>query len=323
MSSSSVPALPALRCPFPPAMHRSVAVAESSTLAWAERFGLTSDPAVRCRLRATRSARLAGRVGPRATLQGLLLNTDWQTWLFLFDDAFCDESEAGGRPGAVIGLTAQVLTVVETGEAPPRAAEQIRPFLASLADLRARLARLATPGQLARFTTQVTGYLLALTWEAAHRETAAPADLTEYRVMRRHSGAVYPCLALIDVINGFELSALLWHRPSMHAVNEAVADLVCWANDIFSYPKELLRSTQVFSLPTILAHERGLTVPEALREAARMHDDRIREYQALETPLLAEGDPPVVRYLADLRSWIGGHLAWSHETGRYGLGMAA
>ena len=323
MSSSPVPALPPLQCPFPAAMHRHVVIAESSTLAWADRFGLTSDPAVRCRLRATRSARLAGRVGPRATLQGLLLNTDWQTWLFLFDDAFCDESESGSRPTAVIGLTAQVLTVMDTGEAPERATGQLGPFLASLADLLARLARMATPIQMARFTAEVTGYLLALTWEAAHRETADQAGLAEYRVMRRHSGAVYPCLALIDVINGFELSARLWHRPSVHALNEAVADLICWANDIFSYPKEIRRSAQVSSLPTILARERGLSITEALREAALMHDERVREYQALETPLLAEADPPLVRYLADLRAWLGGHLAWSQETGRYGLGMAA
>src|SRR5579859_4464594 len=194
MTSSHCPALPSLRSPFRAAMHRHTPAAEAGTLAWADRFGLLTDPATRRRLVGTRSARLAGRVGPRATLRGLLLNTDWQTWLFLFDDAFCDESEAGGRPAAVIGVAAQVLTVVETGQAPARVAEQVRPFLASLANLRARLTRLATPGQLARFTAEVTGYLLALTWESAHREAAAPADLTEYRVMRRHSGAVYPCL---------------------------------------------------------------------------------------------------------------------------------
>jgi len=323
MSSSPVPALPALRCPFPASMHRHVAVAESSTLAWAERFGLTSDPAVRCRLRATRSARLAGRVGPRATLQGLLLNTDWQTWLFLFDDAFCDESEAGGRPAAVIGLAAQVLTVVTTGETPPRATEQVRPFLASLADLCSRLTRLATPGQLARFTAEVTGYLLALTWEAAHRETAAPADLTEYRVMRRHSGAVPTCLALIDVINGFELPERFRRLATFAEVNDAVADITSWANDILSYPKELQRSTHVLSLPAVLAHQDGLSAAQALDEAARLYDGRVRAYQELEAPLRAQHDPLVRRYLADLRSWIAGNLAWSYETGRYGLGMAA
>ena len=323
MSSSPVPALPPLRCPFPEAMHRHVAVAESSTLAWADRFGLTADPAVRCRLRATRSARLAGRVGPRATLQGLLLNSDWMTWLFLFDDGFCDESETGSCPAAVSGLAAQVLTVVETGDAPPRATEQVRPFLAALADLRARLARLATPGQLARFTAEVTGYLLALTWEAAHRETAAPADLTEYRVMRRRSGAVPTCLALIEVINGFELPDRLRGPVAFAEANDAVADITSWANDILSYPKELQRSTHVLSLPAVLAHQRGLSAAQALGEAARLHDARVFAYQELEAALRAQQEPLVRRYLADLRSWIAGNLAWSYETGRYGLGMAA
>jgi len=68
------------------------------------------------RLAATRSARLAGRVGPRATLSGLLLNTDWQTWLFLFDDAYCDESDVGRRPADTIEMATRVLRVVEKGE---------------------------------------------------------------------------------------------------------------------------------------------------------------------------------------------------------------
>lgn len=323
MGSSSVPALPALRCPFPATVHPDAALAESSTLAWTERFGLTADPAVRCRLRATRSARLAGRVGPRATRQGLLLNTDWQSWLFLFDDAFCDESEAGSRAAVVSGLVAQVLTVLESGQEPPRAAEQVKPFLAALADLRARLALLATPGQLARFTSEVTAYLLALTWEAAHRETADPADLTEYRVMRRHSGAVPTCLALIDVINGFELPERLRRLTMLGELDDAVSDITSWANDILSYPKELQRSTHVLSLPAVLARERGLSAARALDEAARLYDGRLRTYQELESPLRALGEPLIDRYLADLRSWIAGNLAWSYETGRYGLGMAA
>ncbi len=135
-------ALPRLRSPFTAALHEQTAAAESQTLAWADRFALAGDPAVRRRLAATRSARLAGRVAPGATLQGLLLNADWQTWLFLFDDAYCDESDLGRSTADTVKTATRVAQVLETGQA---AALDSEPFLAALADLRARLARLATP----------------------------------------------------------------------------------------------------------------------------------------------------------------------------------
>jgi hypothetical protein len=319
-SPFSPSALPRLKSPFPSTLHEQVATAEAATLAWADRFGLAREPAVRRRLAATGSARLAGRVGPRATLPGLLLNTDWQTWLFLFDDAFCDEADLGRRSADTIQMAAQVLRVVEKGDVP---IEDANPFLAALDDLRSRLRELATPEQFDRFAAQTVFYLLALTWEAAHRERRTIADYDEYVAMRRHSGAVFPFLALIDVINGFELPGAAWSSPRLRAVNDAAADIICWGNDIMSYPREIRRSTQVLSLPAVLCRARGLSIAQALRESADLHDQRIRDFQRMEAPLLAEGDPQVARYLADIRSWISGHLAWSVETRRYEFGIAA
>lgn len=319
-SPFSAASLPRLRSPFQSSMHEQVAIAERATLDWADRFGLAGDPAVRRRLAVTRSARLAGRVGPRATLPGLLLNTDWQTWLFMFDDAYCDESALGQRTADTVEVATAVLRVIEHGHVPPRTAN---PFLLALGDLRARLLLLATPEQFDRFAAQVVYYLLAVTWEAAHRERRTLAEFPEYVVMRRHSGGVPTCLALIDVINGFELPGSAWSSPEVRALTDAATDITCWANDILSYPKEVRRSTAVLSLPAVLARDRGLTAVEALGEAARLYRERVAEYQRLEAPLLEYRGDAVHRYLLDLRHWISGNLAWSYETGRYALGMAA
>lgn len=319
-SSFPASALPRLRSPFAARLHLQTAVAESATLAWADRFGLARDPAVRRRLAVTRSARLAARVSPQATLSGLLLNADWQTWLFLFDDAYCDESDLGRRSADTAKTASRVAQVLETGQLPQRDSS---PFLVALADLRMRMAQMATPEQFDRFVAQAVFYLLALTWEAAHREQGTLAGFAEYVAMRRHSGGVPTCLALIDVINGFELPGSAWSSPRLRALTEAATDITCWANDILSYPKEVRRSTDVLSLPAVLSRERGLPIAEAIAEAARLHDERIGEYQQLEAPLLRDGDEQIRRYLADLRHWISGNLAWSYETGRYALGMAA
>jgi Terpene synthase family 2, C-terminal metal binding len=312
--------LPALYCPFPTAMHPRVAQAEAETLAWADGFGLTADPAVRRRFVVTRPARLAARVCPDSTYDGLAANTDWQTWLFLFDDAYCDESDIGYSPGRTAQVVARVLRVVEGGAAPDLAAD---PFLASLADLRDRLAAQATAEQLDRFAAQVTGYLLALVWEAAHRERHTTADLAEYIDLRRHSGAVPTCIALIEIVNGFSLPARVWRGSQLREAVRAVTDITCWANDILSFRKEQERSAEVLSLPAVLIREWHLTTAQALQTAADLHNARVREYQQLETLLLADAGPSLTRYLADLRYWMSGNLAWSRETGRYQFPAAA
>jgi hypothetical protein len=317
-------ALPVLSVPFEAGMHPATETARAATDRWARRFGLTVRPELRERLHASAPARLAGRVCPDATLDGLLLACDWQAWLFLFDDGYCDESVIGSDPAAITEVTVWMLGALETGDSAP---DDV--FGRALADLGARLARLAGPAQWARFVQAVTAYFYALVWEATCRQRGTLAPLNEYIRMRRYSGAVSTCLALIEVVNGFELDDRAWYDPSVRAAADAVADIICWSNDVVSYRKEALRSAPraggcrpappkgLLSLPTVLAHEHGMTEQQALNHSALMLDRRIADYRSAEEPMLASGDPGRARFAADLRHWISGNLAWSYETERY------
>lgn len=317
-------ALPVLSVPFEAGMHPATETARAATDRWARRFGLTVRPELRERLHASAPARLAGRVCPDATLDGLLLACDWQAWLFLFDDGYCDESVIGSDPAAITEVTVWMLGALETGDSAP---DDV--FGRALADLGARLARLTGPAQWARFVQAVTAYFYALVWEATCRQRGTLAPLNEYIRMRRYSGAVSTCLALIEVVNGFELDDRAWYDPAVRAAADAVADIICWSNDIVSYRKEARRSAPraegcrpappkgLLSLPTVLAHEHGMTEQQALNHCALMLDRRIADYRGAEEPMLASGDPGLARFAADLRHWISGNLAWSYETERY------
>jgi hypothetical protein len=176
---------------------------------------------------------------------------------------------------------------------------------------------MATPVQRSRFRQEVTTYLYSLVWEAARRQQRMPAELPEYVRMRRHCSAVPTCLALIDIINGFELSQELWCSSSVRAATRAATDITCWTNDLISLRKEEERSSELLSLPAVLARRQGLSATDALRRCTEMIDTRIRDYLEAQRPLLASGDPTLLRLCADLRHWIAGNLAWSRETGRY------
>ena len=304
--------VPRLTVPFGTDLHPATETARAATERWARDCGLTARPRLRERLAATAPARLAGRVSPHATEAGLLFNTDWQAWLFLFDDEYCDESELGSDPSGTVEVTVSMLGALEHGVAARQDA-----FALALADLRARLSVLATPVQRTRFVGAVTAYLYALVWEAVHRQRHTPSEFEEYIRMRRQCSAVPTCLALIDVVNGFELTEAQWCSPALRAAADAATDITCWSNDIVSFSKEESQSPEVLSLPAVLARSRGLSIQQALDRCAAMVDARLADYFTAERPLLASGNPSLIRFAADLRHWIAGNIEWSYETGRY------
>jgi hypothetical protein len=283
------------------------------TFGWARATGLLRTAADAERFRGIRVGWLAGRTSPRSTLEGLRLLADWQLWLFAFDDAFCDESSTGDRPDLMARTVTRYLGIIEEPRTPPRG----DPFAVALADVADRIRCRANPVQRARFVRAVVGYFLAQCWEAANRGCHSPPGLAEYVHMRRHSGAVPTCLALIDVAGGFSLASEEFDDPRVVSLSECATNVACWANDILSYPKEISRSRVVHSLPVVLSAEFGIGVNEALQRTAVMHDQEVARYTAAERAVREHASPQLHRYLADLRFWMRGNLDWSVETERY------
>ena len=311
--------LPALDCPFGDEISPYAEEIDERVLDWARRFALLTDPAEIDRFRRAKVGWLAARTSPGSDRTLLDLLANWQMWLFLFDDRYCDESETGSHPerlGRVITSFVRVLD--ESSDRACRA----DPFTAALGDLTDRLAAVASGPQMFRFLSAVRGYFLAQFWEAGHRADNGPAGLAEYKVMRRHSGAVPTCVALIDVAGGFELPAEDFCCRGVRALTDIAVDVTCWANDILSYPKESARSLKVHSLPTVLARELGVTPDQAIKVAASMHDARVASYLKSEPATRTGASPQLRRYLDGLRSWMGGNFHWSLETGRYGPAAA-
>ena len=312
-------ALPTLQCPFGNEISPHADMVDRHVANWACDFGLLTDPGDVDRYRRARVGRLAARTSPGSRIEALNVLADWQMWLFIFDDRYCDESETGIHPERLSQVIAPFLPVLDgTG-----AREQKEnPFTAALGDLMERLALMASGPQVFRFLSAVRGYFLAQFWEAAHRAADRPAGLADYQAMRRHSGAVPTCLALIDLAAGFELADGEFCRRDVQAVTDIAVNVTCWANDILSYPKESARSLKVHSLPAILAREGGMSPAEAVAAAATMHDAEVARYVRDEEQVRRHATPELSRYLDGLRAWMSGNFHWSLETGRYGLAAA-
>jgi len=305
--------LPRLSYPFQAEVSPYAERVDQQTFRWGRDVGIFETPQDAERYRNTRVGWLAGRTSPRSSLDGLQLLADWQMWLFAFDDTFCDESATGDRPDLLAQAVTRYLGIIERAQPHPGC----DPFAAALADLADRLQRCATPVQRARFAHAVTGYFLAQCWEAANRRRHSPPELAEYIYMRRHSGAVPTCMALIDVAGGFSLTPEEFDDPMVASLAECATNVACWANDILSYPKEISRSSVVHSLPAVLSAEFGIGTTEALQRAAVMHDQEVTRYEAAEHAVREHASPELHRYLDDLRFWMRGTRDWPLETERY------
>lgn len=310
-------ALPATWCPIPPALHPGWQDLDARALAWADRFGLRPDPVQRERLARALAGDLAGRIMPRSDAPaGLQIATDYLMWLFVFDDAYCDEGVYSARPGAMMELALQLARVVEI-PGPEPAGDRPLPVVAALADIRRRLDDVASPVQIARWGAAVRAYLMCQAWEALNRADGVIPSLDQYAASRVDSGSLRATILLQDVGNGFEVPHPQLSHPHVQALIEMTCTIVGWDNDIFSYAKEARRGGDWHNLVAVLAHERDCGLDQALAEAAGLRDRVMTAYLALRRQVLDAAGPRLARFIAGLDAWNRGNIDWSATCGRY------
>ncbi|MBX7264658.1 terpene synthase [Micromonospora sp. Llam7] len=299
--------------PFSSARHDDTERVARESADWAQHLGLISNGH---RLHRADAAGLAGRACPQGPLDRLRLLTDLISWLFVMDDA-CDEDGLGSEPTGLAPTVAALLDVLDHHGGPGPVPAGVAGALGlGLADLCRRVRAHRRPALLLCFTAAMREYLLALLWEAANREHERVPAVDEYVQMRRHTGAVYPSLALTDLaLNGFP-PASRRADPGWAALESIAADLICWCNDVFSYDKEQHGGPDAHNLITVLTWEVG-DESVALRAAAERFNDRLDAYLAAENDLLASHGDAVRPALKTRRNWIRATYDWSRAAARY------
>jgi hypothetical protein len=309
--------IPKLYCPFPDKVHPRVSEVEKHVVEWMIRHNIVVGPVEQERFASSKIAWLAARTAPCASDDFLEILADWMMWLFAFDDAYSEESDAGRRTGNLMNIFVEFLRVLDD---PLNIPEVDTPFVASLRDLRLRLASQTTAVQLRRFIGTVQAYFFAQVWEAEGRAGGTWPTVENYLSMRVDSGAVPTCIALADAADGFILSEEDLARDDIRSLTRMAVNVTCWANDIYSYRKEVERSTEAYNLPVLLMRSHGHDLQEALNLTAAMHDGEVRKFLHLEAEILSDASEELSRYVASLRSWMRGNLTWSTSTGRYNEG---
>ncbi|HYO59587.1 terpene synthase family protein [Archangium sp.] len=313
--------IPAMYSPFSSALHPcSQQVQQESVTRWAHWMGFEPMDKGYQALQAGQFGLLMGRCHPTASLETLSLLTDFTTWLFLWDDLVnqVDESGMSWRPEQLQAMNDRAQRLL-LGNAPQaQDGPLVRGLWHLLEGLKARMS-----GQwMHRFTFHLQEYFEATVWQATSLRRGAPPDVDTYTRMRRLTSGMFVMVDLIEVAGGMEVPLQARLEPLLAAMVRCTVNAVAWANDIFSLGKELLHGDR-HNLVLVLQNKWGLTLEEALREAAVRHDAEVRHFIDCQHALPsfgAEVDEAVGRYVEGLRCWMRAKLDWSAMNGRYRQG---
>ncbi|MEC3919754.1 family 2 encapsulin nanocompartment cargo protein terpene cyclase [Nocardia sp. CDC160] len=329
-STSRASAIPALYCPPPvrdnPVLAEAVNV---GIIAWAEEIGLYEG-----RLDDLRKAdfgRLIMLAHPDCDDADRLLAaakcavSEWSV-----DDYYCEEdasdiapdgskSSAEAELGPRLELAAAAMDPVHL---PARYQVKVEEALQSDPILRAfrtsfeHLSHFATPTQVARLRTEIAGWFIALGAEAGWRAAKRMPPVWEY-LLNRQPHSFLPCMAPIDAVGGYELSAAEYTDPRMRRVTTTAALAAQMVNDLYSMAREDLSNGREFNLPTVLAAEEQCSRREAVQRTAEVHDELMHRFEAEASLLAATGSPELRRFLTGLWAWMGGNRAWHADSRRY------
>jgi hypothetical protein len=298
----------------PSAKHPQAAEIEAASLALAHSLDLVDED------NAARFAAfnmLTPYVYPTASVERAVTCTAWCNWLFLFDDIH-DERPDGDidRDDAQRAMHQYVALLDGGGDRGDR-----DPLVRLLVEFRERARSLCDDAWLARFRVSVSDYMLRGTLPALDAfGSGRPPALGQYLEQREHDSAVHTATDLIELAEGLRLPSELVHAPVTRRARRALARTVAYANDLFSYPKEVVLHENPNNLVEVLQAERGVSLADASVEAMQIVNTYARELITIEDELLAQDAPhreELARYHAGMCRWQRGNIDWSVEGIRY------
>ena len=303
-------AIPLLYCPFEPEVHPGASSVHENSIRWARSLGLLRTEQRAKTAEKARTGWLVARAFPTAIPQGLQWAADWLVLFCALDDYI----EMQRRATSVAADLQDLLDLFRGGIERPRNG----PFASAMLDLRQRLLALAPPSHVARFVDQLQELFEGFATEAQNRERDRIPDVASYLRLREVTVGLKVMFALAELLDGFNLSNDTRTHPALRQLATRTSNIVGWANDLFTYEKEI-RQGEIHNLVMVLMNERRLTISEAVEQAVMLHDNEVRSFleDVERLPSFDLTDADVRSYVKMLKCWIRGHLDWARETGRY------
>src|SRR6478735_7436970 len=261
-------------CPFPLRINPHLASAESTSLMWLMKLGLTPTLKHRARVSKAHLSTLVAGFYPTAHLAELELASDYVCWAFALDD-IGDETEVGERPARLMDLFGGFEQVLQ-GRTPSAADSALD---RGLADVLQRASRFTNREQLAEFVEGNRAYFGGMLWEANNRAHSQVPDETAYLTFRPAAGAVPSFFSLIEPLERIAVSPAVRAHSSVQHLARLSGDIICWMNDVLSYEKERAHG-DFHNLVMVYEHHRGLPPSIAAQQAIALINSTILDFSS-------------------------------------------
>ncbi|KAF7328550.1 Terpene cyclase [Mycena venus] len=298
------------RWPFPVLHNPWQDIVGAESLSWMESLSIMSGSQMK-KFRAANFDILASMAYAHMTdMHHFRVACDLLLVLFAFDDATDEQSGQEARRTAEISLDAlrDWKTPRSQGEHP--AGEMHRSFSE-------RLSLVASPKVVDRFIASYEMYVTSVAKEAHDRDTIRPS-LHSYLEMRRNTGAMKPSFDILLIPH--EIPDDILNDPRLIHVETLGRDLVCIANDIFSFNVEQARG-DIHNAVIVVMHERGLSMQQAMDFVGTWYRDTIEELWTAMRDVPLCGSIAirnrVKMYFAAIANWVTGNHEWSLDCDRY------
>ncbi|MDX3192190.1 germacradienol/geosmin synthase [Streptomyces sp. MN03-5084-2B] len=313
-SAADVPR-PSLAPPSPPRLSPHLPAARARNVDWARRTGLL-DGVVwdERKLRAADLPLCAAGLHPDAPADTLDVTSDWLTWRTYADDhyplVFGATRDLAGAKAATFRLPAFMPAAGAPMPAPAT------PLEAGLADLWPRTAAERRPAVRRAVEAMTSSWL----WELANQAQNRIPDPIDYVEMRRRTFGADLTMSLAR--RHATPPALHRARP-VQTLAHAAADVVCLANDLYSYRKEIRYEGELHNAVLVVRNFLDCTEQRAAEVVTDLVHVRTAEFEhaaATELPALYRDDTTeetLLGFVEELRDWMAGMLHWHENSGRY------
>ncbi|KAL2629247.1 hypothetical protein R1flu_013933 [Riccia fluitans] len=166
-----------------------------------------------------------------------------------------------------------------------------------------------------RMARYIQNYLLGCIRETKNRKLQVfPSTLVEYIPLRRQSVGMEPLIVVTDLFiksrHWVEIPNWVFYGPHMQRLLRALCDVVAWYNDVYSFPKEVLKQGDPHNLVFIISQEHDCSYMEAAIHAMEMIQNRMNDLETAASYLQVEAPYScrngVEEYSRICRQWVSG-----------------
>ncbi|EJD04468.1 terpenoid synthase, partial [Fomitiporia mediterranea MF3/22] len=197
-------------------------------------------------------------------------------------------------------------------------------------DFIVHLSCIASPEICERFVSYCIEYIDATMKEADLCTTNKIPSFKEYTHLRQGNRGVFATFDVIEAVSShitplntvlrITLPPDVFEDPNFQNICCSMNDLICLANDVYSYPMEYARGIDQINAVTAIKQEKGVSMQEAVEFVAdhfKKHIETVNSCKRNIRSFGPEADNAICSYIHGMEQWLYGYIIWSFDTHRY------